>query len=109
MHKQKNVRSVMEEFQITEKMAFDICKKYNLLSPFYDIGRKRQGCWFCPNCSINEFAEFAKDYPELWQELRALSEVGETVSQCFQYDRTFRDVDNAVQLINNQMSIFEVE
>ena len=109
MHKtQKGARSVMEEYKITESMAFDICRKYDLLSPFYDMGRKRQGCWFCPNCSIGEFAEFAKAYPAYWEELRMLDNVGDTVSPCFQYNRTFQDVDNAVRLINDQMTIFEV-
>lgn len=108
MHTQKHARSVLEEYRITESMTFDIDRRYNLLSPFYDLGRKRQGCWFCPNCSVEEFAEFAKAYPNLWEELRVLSQDTETVSKFFRYDKTFLEVDRHVQMINNQMNIFDL-
>lgn len=107
MHKRKHARSVLEEYKITEAMTFDIDRKYNLLSPFYDSGRKRQGCWFCPNCSIKEFAEFAKEYPELWEELRILSKDTETVSRYFRYDKTFQTVDDEISLINDQITFFD--
>lgn len=107
MHTQKCTRSVLEEYKIMEAMTFDIDRKYNLLSPFYDLGRKRQGCWFCPNCSIKEFAEFEKEYPELWEELRILSKDTETVSRFFKYDRTFQSVDDELCLINNQLTFFD--
>jgi hypothetical protein len=108
MHSQKYARSILEEHKVTEAMAFDIDKKYNLLSPFYDLGRKRQGCWFCPNCSMNEFAEFAKSYPNLWEELRALSQDTETVSKNFKYDRTFQSVDDEVNEINAQIKFTDL-
>lgn len=108
LHLQKYTRSVLEEYKITEEMTFDIARKYGLLSPFYDLGRKRQGCWFCPNCSLTEFTEFAKAYPDLWGELRALSEDTETVSKYFQYNRTFQEIDCAVTVINSQINIFDL-
>lgn len=109
MHTQKNTRSVLEEYRISEAMAFEIARRCNLLSPFYDSGRKRQGCWFCPNCSIEEFAAFAKDYPELWEELRIMSQDTETVSKCFKYNRTFQSVDDEIMLINGQQTLFDLE
>lgn len=56
VHKQQNAWSILEQEKITEPMTFDICREYNLLSPFYSSGRDRQGCWFCPNASIAEMA-----------------------------------------------------
>lgn len=46
--------SIMVELKIKEIETFDICRKYNLLSPLYDLGIKRDGCWFCPNASSRE-------------------------------------------------------
>ena len=97
MHLEKNKRSVLEEFGITEAMTYEIDRKYGLLSPFYDTGRKRQGCWFCPNCSIGEFAEFKREYPELWDELRIMSQDPEICSPCFKYNKTFHDVEQDIE------------
>lgn len=109
MHKQKNARSVLEEFKITEAMAYDIDRKYNLLSPFYSSGRKRQGCWFCPNQSVKEMAMFAKEYPDLWNELRIMSKDTELVSENFKFGRTFQSVDDEITLINGQQTLFDLE
>lgn len=108
MHKLKNQRSVLEEHKIVEAQTFDIDRKYGLLSPFYSSGRKRQGCWFCPNASITEMAQFAKKYPEFWNELRILAQDDETVSKYFQYNRTFQEIDRAVTAINLQIDIFDL-
>lgn len=107
MHTQKNTWSILEQEQIIEAMTFPICREYDLLSPFYTSGRDRQGCWFCPNASVEEMAQFAKEYPELWNELRILSQDEETVSKYFRYNRTFESVDREIAMINNQVSIFD--
>ena len=52
-------RSILYEQGITEEMTYDICRKYNLLSPIYD-NLSRGGCWFCPNQGIPEFATFER-------------------------------------------------
>ena len=41
--------SIMAELDIKEQDTFEICRKYNLLSPLYDLDIKRDGCWFCPS------------------------------------------------------------
>lgn len=105
---EKNAWSILEQEKITEPMTFGICREYNLLSPFYTSGRDRQGCWFCPNASIEEMAQFAKEYPAYWNELRTLAQDKETVSKFFKYDRTFASVDREIEVINNQLSIFDV-
>lgn len=108
LHKQKNAWSILEQEQITEAMTYDICREYNLLSPFYTSGRDRQGCWFCPNASIEEMAQFAKEYPDYWHELRILAQDEETVTKAFKYNRSFASVDSEIYVINNQLSIFDV-
>lgn len=39
--------SLLAKYGYTEHMAFDLCRKYGLLSPIYDFSL-RGGCWFCP-------------------------------------------------------------
>lgn len=108
LHKQNNAWSILEQEKIIEAQTYDICRPYNLLSPFYTSGRDRQGCWFCPNASIEEMADFAKRYPRYWNELRILAQDKDTVSPNFKYNRTFESVDREIELINNQLSIFDM-
>lgn len=103
----ENQRSVLFEAHITEAQTYDICRKYDLLSPIYEQ-ENRGGCWFCPNSSIKDFARLAKHHPELWGELEKLSHTENLVSQGFKYGRTFESVNREVQTINNQMSIFDM-
>lgn len=111
LYKEPNTRSVLTECKIREIQTYPICEKYNLLSPFYALGRDRQGCWFCPNCSIEEFADTARDYPELWHELEIMAQTPDLVSSYFKYDKTFRQINKLVCAINemrkNQISIFD--
>lgn len=104
----RNCRSILSEQGIPKYKTADICKANGLRSPFYSSGRKRQGCWVCPNCSIDEFAALAREYPNLWEELRILSQDKEKVSKYFKYNKTFERIDMAVNLINNQISIFDI-
>lgn len=92
----KNCWSILDKEGIFEADTYDICTPYNLLSPTYEE-EDRGGCWFCPNSSIEDFARFARDYPELWAELEKLSHDPEIVSQGFKYGRTFESVDKEVQ------------
>ena len=67
------------------------------------MGGLRQGCFFCPNAHIEEFAKLQKNYPHLWQELLDLNELyrkdsTQFVAQGFKYGQTFdeliTEVDN---------------
>lgn len=60
------------DYGITEAMAFDICRKHDLLSPAYRDGTTRLGCWFCHNRRIGELKKLRQSYPQLWQELLLL-------------------------------------
>lgn len=60
--------SLLEKYEYTEQMAFDLCKKYDLLSPIYDFA-PRGGCWFCPNARDEELKHLRNNYPDLWKKL----------------------------------------
>ncbi len=102
-----NCRSILAEQNVREIDTYGICKPYSLLSPIYE-SRSRGGCWFCPNCSIKDFAGLKKNHPELWGELEKLSHDTEIVSQFFNYNETFASVNREIDLINNQISIFDL-
>ena len=111
LYKEPNTRSILAERKIREIQTYGIAEKYGLLSPFYGGGYDRQGCWFCPNCSIEEFADTARDYPELWHELEIMAQEPDLVSPCFKYDKTFEQINKQVCAINeirkNQINIFD--
>ena len=94
-------------------MAKELCKKYGLLSPLYEMGGLRQGCWFCPNAHIKEFAKLQKKYPHLWKELLELNELyrkdsTQFVAQGFKYGMTFDKIIEQVNAINRQITIFDL-
>lgn len=64
-------RSLLVEQKLTEQDAFEICKKYDLLSPMYtsEDGIFRGGCWFCPKQCLADLYSLWKAYPDLWQRL----------------------------------------
>lgn len=101
-----NKYSILYDNKITESMTYDICRKYNLLSPIYNKFT-RGGCWFCPNQSIREFAYLKKEYPNLWNELKILSYDKELVSNGFAWGVPFDIVDRNVDIYNNQLSFFD--
>lgn len=67
----KDKISLLAKYNYTERMAFDLCKKYNLLSPVYDF-TTRGGFWFCPNARKGELNHLRDNYPELWNKLLEL-------------------------------------
>jgi 3'-phosphoadenosine 5'-phosphosulfate sulfotransferase (PAPS reductase)/FAD synthetase len=113
MRNRENQTSLLEKYRYTEKMAYELCKEYGLLSPLYEMGGMRQGCWFCPNAQIKEYAKLKKDYPHLWQELLNLNEYyrndnTQFVAQNFKYDMTFNQIDKQIIEINNQVTMFDL-
>ena len=67
--------SIMAELGIKEQDTFEICRKYNLLSPLYDLGFKRDGCWFCPNASKLEIKYVKEHYPQLVKKIYDMIEM----------------------------------
>ncbi len=87
-----NQQSLLAMFEVTEAAAFQKCKPYNLISPVYEISN-RGGCWFCGQQPFREFAYTKTHYPELWEELKRLSQTENLVSQCFRYSLSFQEVE----------------
>lgn len=90
-----NKISLLAEYGYTEQMAYNLCKRYGLLSPIYKF-TKRGGCWFCPNQSYMEMAHLKIHYPQLWTELEKLAAENNLVSQGFKYGLTFAEVNKKV-------------
>lgn len=93
-----NKVSLLERYDYTEQMAYDLCKQFDLLSPIYEF-TKRGGCWFCPSATYTELAHTKQHYPELWNELKRLSMENNIVSQGFKYGKTFDEVNSKVDAI----------
>jgi len=64
----ENKISLLEKYKYTEQMAFDLCKRYDLLSPIYDFA-PRGGCWFCPNTKDCELRHLRNNHREYWNTL----------------------------------------
>ncbi len=92
-----NKVSLLAKYGYTEAMAYNLCKKFGLLSPIYSF-TKRGDCWFCPSASIGEYAHMKLNHPELWVELRKLSLTDNLVSYGFKYGKTFDEVDKKVDV-----------
>lgn len=107
LHQRQQI-SLLEKYNYTTDMAKELCEEYGLISPLYAQGKKRQGCWFCPNASTEEFAQLKKQYPYLWNKLVELNQVKNTVTKGFKYGMTFDDLAIKVDYIldNAQISMF---
>lgn len=66
-------RSLLVEQKLTEQDAMNICRKYDLLSPMYEVDSiYRGGCWFCPKQCLADLHNLWRQYPELWNRLVAM-------------------------------------
>ena len=70
-------RSVLVEQKLTEQEAFEICKKYDLLSPMYTSGDGifRGGCWFCVKQCLADLYSLWKNYREYFDILAEIEQV----------------------------------
>ena len=108
MKNRPNHISVLEQFNLTEEMTYDICKKHNLLSPTYK-NNSRGGCWFCPNSKIKEMAELKVHHPHLWQELEKLNQeqnkIGNYLLRNKKFDQVNAEVDAYIEKEKAQIKI----
>lgn len=90
------------QYGITEAEAFDICQREGLLSPAYNGGRKRLGCWFCHNQRISELRRLRQEHPELWEKLLALDAVSpvrfKQEHSVADFDRRFAEEDKQIKI-----------
>lgn len=65
-------RSILYEYRIKEKDAFKICQSYYLVSPVYNGGSFRGGCWFCVKQCLADLYDLWLNYPTYYAELAEL-------------------------------------
>ena len=89
------------EWGITEAQCFEICRREDLLSPAYNKGRKRLGCWFCHNQRISELRRLRSEYPELWAKMLVLDKASLVR---FKPDKTLTEFDRRFAEEERQLS-----
>lgn len=75
-------KSLLVKYGITEQMALDLCKEYNMLSPIYKY-TNRGGCWFCPNMRDNELKHLRDNHTDLYEKLLELEDVPNKIGYCW--------------------------
>lgn len=105
--KTKNTVSLLEKYRYTEEMAYQLCKKYDLLSPMYDFAR-RGGCWFCPNAKEKELRHLRKNHNHLWKKLLELEDDPETIGNMWNVLTKTRlhDWEEIFQMEDAQLKLF---
>lgn len=68
-------QSIMATLGVKEYDTFEICRTYNLLSPLYELGILRDGCFFCPCVSKKEIQLLSNDYQKLVRKIYRLIEM----------------------------------
>lgn len=84
--------SLLEQYACSEAEAWELCRRYGLLSPVYDF-TDRNGCWFCPNAKLSELRHLYDHHPDLWREMLALQALPNKVTDKFDRDFKFSDYD----------------
>lgn len=100
--------SLLEKYKYTEHMAFNLCKKYDLLSPVYDFA-PRGGCWFCPNARDCELRHLRDNHREYWNMLLRLEEVPNLAGNKWNTltQTSIHEKEEQFMWEDNQMSIFD--
>lgn len=103
-----NKISLLEKYGYTEKMAFELCEKYNLLSPIYDF-TKRGGCWFCPNARYFELKHLRSNHRDLWGRLLDLENEENMVGKIWNSltGRSMKDNEEMFFWEEAQMNIYD--
>jgi len=104
--KTKNTVSLLEKYGYTEHMAFELYKKYDLLSPIYEF-TERGGCWFCPNAKEKELRHLRKNHIEHWNTLLFLENDPETIGNMWNVLKKIRihDWEEIFQMEDRQMRL----
>ena len=112
-------QSILVALGVTEEETFEICNRYDMLSPLYDKGIGRDGCFFCPNAGKKAREMLKTEYPEMAQ--RIYDMIGKTNCQAvFRYKnrnnwiKDYIENDGVLEKqakeekpLEGQMSIFE--
>ena len=89
-------------------MAFELCKKYGLLSPIYRISN-RGGCWFCPNAKDRELKHLRNNHRELWEKLLELENVSDLIGYKWNMlaKTSIHDKEEQFFWEDNQINLFD--
>ena len=100
-----NQSSLLAKYGYTEEMAYTLCEENELLSPIYE-NNTRGGCWFCMNSKLPQYIRMRRNHPEIWEQLRLLSQRPNLCSYGFKYGKTVQEIDERLDAINNQGTLF---
>ena len=100
--------SLLEKYNYTEDMAFELCKKYDLLSPIYEFS-KRGGCWFCPNARYFELKHLRTCHRHLWDRLLGLEDEEDLIGNIWNTlnGRSMKDNEEMFFWEEAQMDVFD--
>lgn len=103
-----NKVSLLEKYGYTEQMAFDLCKKYDLLSPIYDFA-PRGGCWFCPNARYAGLKRLRTNHRDLWDKLLELENEPNLIGRKWNTltNTSIHDLEQRFYWEEQQMTIFD--
>ena len=106
--KTTNTISLLEKYRYTEEMAFELCKKYDLLSPIYDFA-PRGGCWFCPNARDRELRHLRNCHRDLWDKLLELENEPNLIGNIWNTltKTSIHDKEQQFYWEDQQMTIFD--
>lgn len=101
--------SLLQKYGHTEQMAFDLCKKYDLLSPIYDFAQ-RGGCWFCPNARDAELRHLRNRHKKLWDKLLELEDTPNLIGDKWNTltKTSIHDKEEQFMWEDSQMTIFDI-
>lgn len=104
-----NQVSLLDKYDYTEAMAYEMCEKAGLLSPIYE-NSTRGGCWFCMNSKLPQLIRMRRNHPEVWEQLRELSKTPNLCSYGFKYGKTLEQVEKEMDALEwnekHQLKLF---
>lgn len=104
----KNLVSLLAKYKIDEAKAREICARRGLLSPIYDFA-PRNGCFFCPNAKRPELRHLYDHHPELWQRLLELQSLPDKVTEKFDRDQRFDEIDEEFRFTDDQITFDDLQ
>ena len=101
--------SLLEKYGYTEKMALELCKKHDLLSPIYDFAPRGGGCWFCPNARREELKHLRTYHRDLWDKLLELENRTDLIGNVWNTltKKSMHDNENMFLWEDAQLTIFD--
>ncbi len=97
--------SLMDKYGVTEKRAIQMCVERGLHSPCYNFS-DRNGCWFCPNCKFDEWANVIFKHGELFDKLLKLEEdYPNRARRCLTINETPSELKKRIMFGGEQLSL----